>query len=150
VSIFTPLDDNKTKEPFQEQKERRNTMQFMILMIPSVYRNNKELGPNFVPDPKLMEEMTKFNQQLSKTVKLLSLNGLHPLTKGARLSFSKGKATVTDGPFIETKEVLGGYWLVEAKSKDELVKLMQNCPAEEGDTIEIRQIFGDEDFAIKK
>lgn len=125
-------------------------MQFMILMIPSVYRNNKELGPNFVPDPKLMEEMTKFNQQLSKSVKLLSLNGLHPLTKGARLSFSKGKATVTDGPFIETKEVLGGYWLVEAKSKDELVKLMQNCPAEEGDTIEIRQIFGDEDFAIKK
>jgi hypothetical protein len=150
VSIFTPPDDNKTKEPFQEQKERRNTMQFMILMIPSVYRNNKELGPNFVPDPKLMEEMTKFNQQLSKSVKLLSLNGLHPLTKGARLSFSKGKATVTDGPFIETKEVLGGYWLVEAKSKDELVKLMQNCPAEEGDTIEIRQIFGDEDFAIKK
>jgi hypothetical protein len=150
VSIFTPLDDNKTKEPFQEQKERRNTMQFMILMIPSVYRNNKELEPNFVPDPKLIEEMTKFNQQLSKSVKLLSLNGLHPLTKGARLSFSKGKATVTDGPFIETKEVLGGYWLVEAKSKDELVKLMQNCPAEEGDTIEIRQIFGDEDFAIKK
>jgi hypothetical protein len=150
VSIFTPLDDNKTKEPFQEQKERRNTMQFMILMIPSVYRNNKELGPNFVPDPKLMEEMTKFNQQLSKSVKLLSLNGLHPLTKGARLSFSKGKVTVTDGPFIETKEVLGGYWLVEAKSKDELVKLMQNCPAEEGDTIEIRQIFGDEDFTIKK
>jgi hypothetical protein len=72
------------------------------------------------------------------------------LTNGARLSFSGGKATVTDGPFIETKEVLGGYWLVEAKSKDELVRLMQNCPAEEGDTIEIRQIFGDEDFAIKK
>ena len=72
------------------------------------------------------------------------------LTNGARLSFSNGKATVTDGPFIETKEVLGGYWLVEAKSKDELVKLMQNCPAEEGDIIEIRQIFGDEDFAIKK
>ena len=68
----------------------------------------------------------------------------------SRLSFSNGKATVTDGPFIETKEVLGGYWLVEAKSKDELVKLMQNCPAEEGDIIEIRQIFGDEDFAIKK
>lgn len=125
-------------------------MQFMILMIPSVYRDNKELGPNFVPDPEVIEEMTKFNQQLSKSVKLLSLNGLHPLTKGARLSFSKGKATVTDGPFIETKEVLGGYWLVEAKSKDELVKLMQNCPAEEGDTIEIRQIFGDEDFPIKK
>jgi hypothetical protein len=124
-------------------------MQFMILMIPSVYRNNKKPGPDF-PDPKAMEEMTKFNERLSKSVKLLSLNGLHPLTTGARLSFSKGKATVTDGPFIETKEVLGGYWLVEAKSKDELVKLMQNCPAEEGDTIEIRRIFRVEDFAIKK
>jgi hypothetical protein len=114
----------------------------MILMIPSVYRNNKKLGPDF-PDPKAMEQMAKFNERLSKSVTLLSLNGLHPLTDGARLSFSKGKATVTDGPFIETKEVLGGYWLVEAKSKDELVKLMQNCPAEEGDTIEIRQIFGE-------
>jgi hypothetical protein len=78
------------------------------------------------------------------------LNGLHPLTSGARLSFSKGKATVTDGPFIETKEVLGGYWLVEATSKDQLVKLMQHCPDEEGDIIEIRQIFSDEDFAIKR
>ena len=124
-------------------------MQYMILMIPSGYRDNKKPGPDF-PDLKRMEKMGKFNERLSKSVKLLSLNGLHPLTSGARLSFSKGKATVTDGPFIETKEVLGGYWLVEAKSKDELVKLMQNCPAEEGDTIEIRQIFGDEDFAIKK
>ena len=125
-------------------------MQFMILMIPSIYRNNKKLGPNFVPDPKVIEDMTKFNERLSKSVNIVSLNGLHPLTNGARLSFSKGKATVTDGPFIETKQVLGGYWLVEAKSKDELVKLMQHCPAEEGDTIEIRQVFGDEEFAIKK
>jgi hypothetical protein len=124
-------------------------MQFMILMIPSVYRDNKKLGPDF-PDLKAMEKMTKFNEGLSKSVKLLSLNGLHPLTSGARLSFSKGKATVTDGPFIETKEVLGGYWLVEATSKDQLVKLMQHCPAEEGDIIEIRQIFSDEDFAIKR
>ena len=125
-------------------------MEFMILMIPSVYRDNKDPGPDFVPDPKVVEEMTRFNEWLSKSVKLLSLNGLHPLTTGTRLSFSKGKATVTDGPFVEAKEVLGGYWLVEAKSKDELVKLMQNCPAEEGDTIEIRQIFDSEDFAIKK
>src|SRR5262245_58909364 len=124
-------------------------MQFMMLMIPSGYRDNKKPGPDF-PDLKEMDKMTRFNKELSKSVKLLSLNGLHPLTSGARLSFSNGKATVTDGPFIETKEVLGGYWLVEAKSKDELVKLMQNCPAEEGDTIEIRQIFGDEDFAINK
>lgn len=125
-------------------------MQFMILMIPAAYRDNKDLGPDWVPELKEMEKMGKFNERLSKTVELLSLNGLHPLTKGARLSFSKGKATVTDGPFIETKEVLGGYWMVEAKSKEQLVTLMQDCPAEDGDTIEIRQIFDLEDFGIKK
>ena len=124
-------------------------MQFMILMVPDVYRDNRDPGPDFL-DPKLLEEMGKFNEWLSKRVELLSLNGLHPLTSGARLAFSKGKATVIDGPHIETKEVLGGYWMVEAKSKDELVQLMQRCPAEDGDIIEIRQIFGEEDFAIRK
>jgi hypothetical protein len=78
---------------------------------------------------------------LGKAVKILSLNGLHPLNTGARVSFGKGKPTVTDGPFIESKEVLGGYWLVEADSKEELVKWAQRCPADEGDVIEIRQIF---------
>lgn len=124
-------------------------MQFMILMIPAVYRDNRDPGPDFL-DPKLLEEMGKFNEWLSKRVQLQSLNGLHPLTAGARLSFSKGKSTVINGPFIETKEVLGGYWMVEAQSKDELIQLMQNCPAEEGDIIEIRQIFGEEDFPIKQ
>ena len=124
-------------------------MQFMILMIPTVYRDNKKLD-NFVPDPKQMEPMGRFNEELSKHVKLLSLNGLHPLSTGARVSFSKGKATVIDGPFVETKEVLGGYWMVEADSKEQLVKLMQKCPAEDGDVIEIRQIFSAEDFAIAK
>ena len=124
-------------------------MQFMILMIPAVYRDNKKLD-NFVPDPKKMEPMGRFNEELSKHVKLLSLNGLHPLTTGARVSFSKGKATVIDGPFVETKEILGGYWMVEADSKEQLVRLMQKCPAEDGDVIEIRQIFSAEDFAIAK
>lgn len=124
-------------------------MQFMILMIPSVYRDNKK--PEWTtPDPKAMEKMGQFNERLGKKVTILSLNGLHPLTSGARLSFSKGKATVTDGPAIQTKDVLGGYWLVEAESKDQLVKLMQDCPAEDGDIIEIRKVFGEEDFAAKK
>jgi len=124
-------------------------MQFMILMIPAVYRDNRQPEPDFL-DPEKMGKMGKFNEKLAERVKILSLNGLHPLTSGARLSFPKGKAIVTDGPFIETKEVLGGYWMVEAESKDELVRLMQDCPAEEGDIIEIRQIFGEEDFAIQK
>src|SRR5579871_4568954 len=122
-------------------------MQFLILMIPAVYRDNKDPGPNFL-EPKLLQEMGKFNEWLSQHVTLQSLNGLHPLTAGARVSFSKGKTSVIDGPYIETKEVLGGYWMVEAKSKDEVVQLMQKCPAEEGDIIEIRQIFGEEDFPL--
>ena len=84
-------------------------MQFMMLMIPAVYRDNKMLDAGFVPDPQELEEMGRFNEELGKAVKILSLNGLHPLTTGARVSFGKGKPMVTDGPFVETKEVLGGY-----------------------------------------
>ena len=94
-------------------------MQFMIMMIPEVYRDNKKLDKQFVPDPKKVQEMGRFNEELSKQVKLLSLNGLHPLSTGARVSFSKGKTTVTDGPFVEAKEILGGYWMVEADSKEQ-------------------------------
>ena len=116
-------------------------MQFMMLMIPAVYSGNKKPDPNFAPDPKKVEEMTRFNEAMGKSLKILSLNGLHPLSTGARVSFGKGKPTVTDGPFIESKEVLGGYWLVEAKSKDEVIKWAERCPADPGDTIEVRQIF---------
>jgi len=125
-------------------------MKFMMLMIPAVYQGGKKLEPGFVPDPKKVEEMGRYNDELGKAVKILSLNGLHPVTTGARVSFGKGKPTVTDGPFIETKEVLGGYWMVEAGSKEELVKWAQRCPADPGDVIEIRQIFEVEEFAIKK
>lgn len=124
-------------------------MEFMIIMIPAAYRDNKQ--PDWeTPDPKAMEKMGQFNERLAKSVKIVSLNGLHPLTKGTRLSFSQGKATITDGPFVETNEVFGGYWMVEAESQEQVVKLMQGCPAEDGDIIEIRQIFGEEDFALRK
>ena len=116
-------------------------MKFMMLMIPAIYRGNKGLDPNFTPDPKKMEQMGRFNEELGKAFKITDLNGLRPLTSGARVSFSQGKNTVTDGPFIETKEVLGGYWMLEGPSKEELVKWAQKCPADEGDIIEIREIF---------
>ena len=121
----------------------------MMLMIPAVYQGGKKVDPGFVPDPKQMEEMTKFNEELGKAVKIISLNGLHPLTTGARVAFGKGEPIVTDGSLIEANEVLGGYWMVEANSKEELVKLAQRCPANLGDVIEIRQIFDAADFAIK-
>ncbi len=125
-------------------------MKFMMLMIPAVYQGGKKVDPGFVPDPKKMEEMGRFNDQMAKALKIESLNGLHPVTTGARVSFSKGKPTLIDGPFIEAKEVLGGYWMVEAKSKEEVVKWAQRCPADDGDVIEIRQIFEAADFALKK
>ena len=125
-------------------------MQFMMLMIPAVYQGGKTVDPNFVPDPKKIEEMGKFNEELGKALKILSINGLHPQNTGARVSFAGGKPNVTDGPFIETKEVIGGYWLVEAPSKEEVLKWVQRCPADPGDVIEIRQVFELADFAVKK
>lgn len=125
-------------------------MKFMMLMIPAVYNSSEKPKQGFVPDPEKMKEMSRFNDQMGKALKLESLNGLHPLDTGARVSFGKGKPTVTDGPFIESKEVLGGYWMVEANSKEEVLKWAQRCPADQGDVIEIRQIFEAADFAIKK
>lgn len=122
-------------------------MKFMMLMIPAVYQGGNKPGPDFVPDPKKVEQMTQFNEELAKALKLLDINGLHPPVSGARVAFANGKARVTDGPFIEAKEVLGGYWLVEADSKEEVVKWAEKCPADDGDTIEIRQLFAPEDFA---
>ncbi len=124
-------------------------MQFLMLMIPGVYRGNPKLA-DFKPEPKKMEPMGRFNEEMGKSLKILSLNGLHPLQAGARVSFGKGKPKVTDGPFIETNEVLGGYWMIEADSKDELVKWAERCPAEEGDIIEIRQIFDLADLLTDK
>lgn len=124
-------------------------MQFLMLMIPGIYNGREKVEDDFVPDPAEIAKMERFNEEFGKAVKILSLNGLHPQSTGARVSFGKGKPVVTDGPFIESKEVLGGYWMVEADSKEELVKWAQRCPAEEGDIIEIRQIFDLADFGIK-
>lgn len=122
-------------------------MQFMMLMIPAVYQDGKKTDPGFVPDPAKMEAMSRFNEELGKAVKIISLNGLQPLASGARVAFGKGEPTVTDGPHIAAKEVLGGYWMVEADSKEELVAWAQRCPADPGDVIEIRQIFDATDLA---
>ncbi|HQU16806.1 MAG: hypothetical protein B7Z66_09805 [Chromatiales bacterium 21-64-14] len=125
-------------------------MKFMMLMIPAVYQGREKPAAGFVPDPKKMEQMGRFNEEMAKALTLLDLNGLHPQSSGARVSFSKGKPAITDGPFIEAKEVLGGYWMVEADSKEDVVKWAARCPADDGDTIEIRPVFGPEDFKCGK
>ena len=134
----------------EESPEPSVAKQFMMLMIPAVYQGGKNVDPKFVPDPKKLEEMTKFNEELGRAVKIILLNGLRPLAAGARVAFGHGKAVVTDGPYIEAKEVLGGYWIIEANSKDEVVKWAQRCPADPGDVIEIRQIWDEADFESKK
>jgi hypothetical protein len=118
-------------------------------MIPSVYQPTKtgrRTDPNFTPDAEMMAKMNRFNGELKQSGALLSLDGLHPLTTGARLAFARGKASVTDGPSIEAKEVVGGYWLLQAQSKQQVVDWMKRCPAQDGDVIEIRQVCEMSDF----
>lgn len=119
-------------------------MRFMLLMIPEVY--GKPVSPDFKPDAAAVAEMRKFNDSLAKAGVLLSLDGLHPPFSGARVSFGGGKPKVTDGPFAEAKEVLGGYWMIDVKSKEEAVEWVRRCPAAPGDVIEIRRVFEASDF----
>jgi len=120
-------------------------MRFMMLMIPKVY-NKAGAAAEFRPDPKAIERMGKYNDTLRQAGVLLALDGLHPPVTGARVSFAGGKPKVTDGPFAEAKELLGGYWMIQVKSKAEAVEWATRVPAEDGDLIEIRQVFEMEDF----
>jgi hypothetical protein len=118
-------------------------MRFMMLMIPKGYAT---AAADKRPDAKAVAAMSKYNETLTKAGALLTLDGLHPPAAGARVSFSGGKAKVTDGPFAEAKEVLGGYWIIQVKSRAEAVEWASRCPAQEGDVIEIRQVFEMSDF----
>lgn len=121
-----------------------------MMMIPRVYQPAtpaaERAGEGFAPPAEAVAEMTKFNEELAKAGALISLDGLHPLEKGARVAFPKGQTVVTDGPFIEAKEVIGGYWVIQVDSKQDAVEWAQRCPAAEGDVIEIRRIFEMSDF----
>ena len=118
-------------------------MRFMMLMIPKGYEN---AAPGAMPDAKAVEAMMKYNESLQKAGVLLALDGLHPPSMGARVSFSGGKPKVTDGPFAETKEVLGGYWMIQVKSKQEAIEWAKRCPASDNEVIEIRQVQEMSDF----
>ena len=118
-------------------------MRFMMLMIPKGYEAAK---PGAMPDPKAVEAMMKYNQELQKAGVLLALDGLHPPSMGARVSFAGGKPTVTDGPFAEAKEVLGGYWMIQVKSKEEAIEWAKRCPASANEIIEVRQVQEFADF----
>jgi len=118
-------------------------MRFMMLMIPKGYEN---AAPGTMPDAKAVEAMMKYNEELQKAGVLLALDGLHPPSAGARVTFESGKPKVTDGPFPEAKEVLGGYWMIQVRSKDEAIAWARRCPAGKNEIIEIRQVQEMEDF----
>jgi hypothetical protein len=119
------------------------TMRFMMLMIPKGY---EKAVPGTMPDAKAVAAMMRYNESLQKAGVLLGLEGLHPPSTGARVTFAGGKPTVIDGPFIETKEVLGGYWMIQVKSKQEAIEWASRCPASENEMIEIRQVQEMADF----
>ncbi|HTC88792.1 MAG TPA: YciI family protein [Bryobacteraceae bacterium] len=118
-------------------------MRFMMLMIPKGYEQAK---PGTMPDPAHVSAMMKYNESLQKAGVLLALDGLHPPSAGARISFQAGKPKVTDGPFVEAKEVIGGYWMIQVKSKEEAVEWASRCPASDNEVIELRQVQEMSDF----
>jgi hypothetical protein len=112
-------------------------------MIPKGYDTAK---PGTMPDAKAVSAMMKYNDSLQKAGILLSLDGLHPPSMGARVTFAGGKPKATDGPFSEAKEVIGGFWMIQVKSKEEAVQWASRCPAAETDIIELRQVMEMSDF----
>lgn len=118
-------------------------MRFMMLIFPKGYEN---ATPGTMPDAKAVEAMMKYNNSLQEAGVLLALDGLHPPSMGARVAFSGGKPKVTGGPFAGTKEVLGGYWMIQVKSKEEAVEWASRCPASDNEIIEVRQVQELSDF----
>jgi len=113
-----------------------------MVLVPA----SKESEAGVLPDAKLFAEMGKFNEALVKAGVLLAAEGLHPTSKGARIKFLDGKTTVTDGPFTESKELIAGFWLIQAKSMEEAIAWMKRAPFGGGVELEIRQVFETEDF----
>ena len=119
-------------------------MRFMMLMIPLGYET---APPDVKLDPERVAAMMKYNQALKDAGVLITLDGLHPPSMGARVSFAGGKPVVTDGPFTEAKEVLGGYWMIDVASREEAIAWAAKCPASENEIIEIRQVQEMTDFS---
>jgi hypothetical protein len=116
-------------------------MRFMVIV-----KANKESEAGVLPDKKILTEMGKFNEELSKAGVMLAGEGLQPSSKGVRVRFDGSKRTVTDGPFAETKELIAGFWLWQVKSKEEAIEWLKRAPFDGGTELEIRQVFELEDF----
>ena len=116
-------------------------MRFMMLMYPG---EKAEAGN--LPDKTAIAAMMKYNGELKKAGVLLALDGLQPSAKGSRITFTGGKPTVIDGPFREAKDLVGGYWMIQVKTKEEAIEWASRCPASDAQKIELRQVFEFSDF----
>jgi hypothetical protein len=114
-----------------------------MLMIPKGY---EKAPAGTMPDAKHVEAMMKYNESLQKAGVLLALDGLHPPSMGVRVTFAGGKPKVTDGPFAEAKEVLGGYWIIQVKSREEAIEWAKRVPGSENEIVEVRQMQEMADF----
>src|SRR5512136_2829566 len=125
------------------QPKGGTSMRFMMLMIPKGYES---AAPGTMPDAKAVEAMMRYNKSLKEAGVLLSLEGLHPPSTGAGVTFSRGKPRVTNGPFAGVKETLGGFWMIEVNSREEAIEWAKRCPASDNDVIEIRRVQELTDF----
>ena len=116
-------------------------MRFMMQV-----RANKSSEAGVLPTKELIAAMGRFNEEMAQAGVLLGGEGLHPSSKGARVSFAGGKRTVTAGPFAEPSELIAGFWLIQVKSKEESIEWASRCPFSEGEVIEIRQVIEASDF----
>ena len=118
-------------------------MRFIVLV-----KATRDSEAGVLPSKKMLTEMGKFNEELVKAGVMLAGEGLQPSSKGARVKFSGGKPTVTDGPFAETKELIAGFWMWKVKSKQEAIEWLKRAPFED-EQVEIRQVFEAEDFGAE-
>jgi hypothetical protein len=118
-------------------------MRFMLIMIPKGYESAK---PGTVPEARHVDAMAKYNATMQKAGVLLALDGLHPPSMGARVSFADGKPVVTDGPFADVNEVVGGYWMIDVPSRAQAIEWARRCPAQGNEVIEVRQVQELADF----
>src|SRR5947207_4749420 len=123
-------------------------MEDPVMRVMVIVKANKESEAGVLPSRQLLTEMGKFNEELVKAGVMLAGEGLHPSSKGKRVRFAKGKRTVIDGPFAETKELIAGFWLWQVKSMDEAMEWVKRCPNphDADGEIEIRQVFEACDF----
>lgn len=112
-------------------------MRFMLLVIPKAYEH---ADADFVPPADLVAKMTKFNESMVKAGIVLGMDGLHPPAKAARVAFGGGKPRVIDGPFAEAKELVGGFWMIQVRSREEAIEWAKRAPMLDGDIIEVRQV----------